>query len=95
VEWLIVDEPATNLPSFLLNIHLYTNELRNRLFRVNGIKAFLTNSLHDNTSVVLCQLFLSSVRRQRLRHNLIMDTLARLINPVKLPQFPIVLVSCL
>ncbi len=59
MEWLIVDEPATNLPSFLLNIPLYTNELRNRLFRVNGIKAFLTNSLHDNTSVVLCQLFLS------------------------------------
>jgi hypothetical protein len=57
VEWLIVDEPATNLPSFLLNIHLYTNELRNRLFRVNGIKAFLTNPLHDDTSVVLCQLF--------------------------------------
>ena len=59
MEWLIVDEPATNLPSFLLNIPLYTNEFRNRLFRVNGIKAFLTNSLHDNTSVVLCQLFLS------------------------------------
>ncbi len=59
MEWLIVGEPATNLPSFLLNIPLYTNELGNRLFRVNGIKAFLTNSLHDNTSVVLCQLFLS------------------------------------